>query len=85
MHELAHQFGLKHCIYLQCGMNGSNSLTEAQLRPTELCPVCLRKLMISIGFSARSRYASLLEFYSHTPEFGAEAEWVRRRLQEPAP
>lgn len=43
-HELIHTFGVHHCIYYECLMNGSNNLDEADHRPMELCPVDLRKL-----------------------------------------
>jgi len=49
-HETAHMFGLRHCIYFHCVMNGSNHLEESDARPMHLCPVCLRKLQFSIGF-----------------------------------
>ena len=43
-HETAHIFGLAHCIYFSCLMNGSNHLAESDRRPLHLCPVCLREL-----------------------------------------
>lgn len=43
-HELSHLFGLKHCIYYQCVMNGWASLEEMDKSPLHLCPICLRKL-----------------------------------------
>src|SRR5438105_9079593 len=49
-HETSHMFGLAHCTYFNCLMNGSNHLVEADRRPLHLCPVCLRKLQWSIGF-----------------------------------
>jgi archaemetzincin len=42
-HETGHMFGLTHCIYFHCVMNGSNHLRESDRRPLHLCPVCLRK------------------------------------------
>lgn len=45
-HEVCHMFGLKHCIWMQCLMNGSNHLEESDRRPPHLCPVCLRKLQV---------------------------------------
>jgi archaemetzincin len=44
VHEMAHLFGLAHCIYFSCVMNGSNHLEETDRRPQHPCPVCLRKL-----------------------------------------
>lgn len=27
-HEIGHMFGIRHCIYYECGMNGSNHIEE---------------------------------------------------------
>ena len=43
-HELCHVFGMTHCPYFECLMNGSNLLNEADAKPFLLCPICLRKL-----------------------------------------
>jgi len=43
-HEISHMFGIRHCIYYECLMNGSNKIEEADVKPAWLCPVCLRKL-----------------------------------------
>lgn len=58
-HELSHMFGLKHCIYYLCLMNGSNSLEESSSKPNYLCPVCLKKLYYCIGFNLKTRYDML--------------------------
>jgi archaemetzincin len=78
-HEIAHMFGLAHCIYFACLMNGSNHLQESDRRPLHLCPVCLRKLHYSINFDPVKRYEALARFYEQT-SFTAEAAWVVRRL-----
>jgi archaemetzincin len=62
-HEVGHLFGLYHCIYYRCVMNGSNSLPESDGKPIELCPVCLGKLRCSAGFEVPERYAKLQAFY----------------------
>jgi archaemetzincin len=79
-HETAHMFGLQHCIYFKCVLNGSNHLQESDSRPLHLCPVCLRKLQYSIGFDVVTRYRNLLHFYR---KFGLdkEAQWVANRLE----
>src|SRR5437588_7335483 len=46
-HETGHMFGLSHCTFFNCLMNGSNHLAESDRRPLHLCPVCLRKLQWS--------------------------------------
>ncbi len=38
-HETAHLFGIAHCVFYSCLMNGSNHLAEADARPLHLCPV----------------------------------------------
>jgi archaemetzincin len=80
VHETAHMFGLKHCIFFHCIINGSNHLQENDTRPLHLCPVCLRKLQESIGFDVVSRYQELLRFYEKVG-FALEARWVANRLK----
>ena len=55
-------FGVRHCIYYECLMNGSNHLQESDSRPLELCVVCLRKLQSNIKFDILERYKKLHEF-----------------------
>ena len=43
-HEICHVLGMTHCPYYECLMNGSNLVTEADIKPFALCPICLRKL-----------------------------------------
>jgi archaemetzincin len=78
-HETAHMFGLQHCIYFKCALNGSNHLQESDSRPLHLCPVCLRKLQYSIRFDVVTRYRNLLQFYRKAG-FDDEAKWVANRL-----
>ena len=78
-HELGHCFGLHHCIYYRCNMNGSNSLAEADDQPLHLCPVCLRKLQWNRGFDPIRRYQCLLDFYERHG-LDEEVWWVQNRL-----
>ena len=89
-HETGHMFGLKHCIYFKCSLNGSNHLKESDSRPMNLCPVCLRKLQYSIGFDVVSRYRNLLQFYRPVESlahrgwkvgFENETQWIIKRLR----
>jgi archaemetzincin len=50
VHEIGHMYGIKHCIYYNCTMNGSNSYDESRRSARYLCPLCLRKLSTAIGF-----------------------------------
>ena len=79
-HETAHMFGLAHCIYFNCLMNGSNHLAESDRRPLHLCPVCLRKLQWSVGFDLPKRYAEL-EKTDRAFGFGDEADWLKQRIK----
>jgi len=79
-HEISHMFGLEHCIYFKCVLNGSNHLKESDSRPMHLCPVCLHKLQYSIGFDVVDRYVMLLQFYKKAG-FDDEAQWTTERLK----
>jgi archaemetzincin len=79
-HEMTHMFGVEHCIYFHCLMNGSNHLAESDARPMHLCPVDLRKLHESIGFDVEAWYRGLLDV-SLNLEFTDEAEWLKRRIE----
>jgi predicted Zn-dependent protease len=43
-HELLHMFGLDHCVYASCLMQGSGNLDEDFSIVHHLCPVCLHKV-----------------------------------------
>ena len=47
--EICSMFGMKNCIYFACNMNGTNSMSELDNKPFELCPICLRKLITNIS------------------------------------
>jgi archaemetzincin len=79
-HETGHMFGLAHCTYFNCLMNGSNHLTESDRRPLHLCPVCLRKLQWNIGFDVVERYTAL-ERVNRAAGFIDEADWLTRRIK----
>jgi len=79
-HETGHMFGLTHCIYFHCVMNGSNHLQESDRRPLHLCPVCLRKLQFSVGFDVVKRDEALAQF-ERRAGLEDEAAWVERRLE----
>ena len=80
-HETGHMFGLTHCIYFHCVMNGSNHLQESDRRPLHLCPVCLRKLQFSASFDVVKRYEALSQFYKRMG-LEDEAAWTDRRLEK---
>ncbi|KAM3859583.1 archaemetzincin-2 [Diretmus argenteus] len=61
-HEIGHMFGMWHCQWVNCVMQGSNHLEESDRRPMNLCPICLRKLQSSVGFKIAMRYKALLHW-----------------------
>ena len=83
-HETGHMFGLTHCVYFNCVMNGSNHLQESDRRPLHLCPVCLRKLQFSVGIDVVKRYEALAQF-DRQAGLEDEAAWVDRRLEKIRP
>jgi archaemetzincin len=78
-HEMGHLFGIEHCVWYRCLMNGSNHLAEADPRPMHLCPVELHKLQRSIGFDLLDRYRRLREFHRQAG-FDDEACWLEKRI-----
>ena len=83
-HETGHIFGLAHCVYFHCVMNGSNHLQESDRRPLHLCPVCLRKLQSSVGFDVVKHCEELASF-DERESFGDEATWLRKRVEKLRP
>jgi archaemetzincin len=61
-HETGHMFSMKHCIELECNMNGSNNLTESDRHPLEVCPHCLAKLCHATKAKPDVRFKKLIEF-----------------------
>jgi len=53
-HELGHCFGLDHCMYKACVMQGTASVAEDMRQPPYLCPVCEAKLAWAIFSSKES-------------------------------
>ena len=72
-------FGIEHCIWYLCLMNGSNHLAESDARPLHFCPVDLHKLQWSIGFDVVERYQRLRDFEAQAG-LKDEAEWLDKRI-----
>ncbi|OWF46828.1 archaemetzincin-2-like [Mizuhopecten yessoensis] len=79
-HEIGHMFGLPHCVYFSCIMNGSNHLEESDERSIFLCPVCLRKLHFICQFDIIERYKLMAEFWSGLG-YKEESAWLNKRLE----
>lgn len=84
-HELGHCFGMDHCVYYACAMQGSASLAEDARQPPYLCPVDLAKLLQATGTEVEQRYSALLKFcnrYKNIQLFAAFAAWIDAHLSE---
>ena len=79
-HEMGHMFGIWHCVYYECNMNGVNHLAEADAVPMHLCAVCLRKLYHAVRFDPAARYEALEAFYRENG-FTAEETWVEKEAK----
>jgi len=77
VHETGHMFGIQHCIAYKCGMNGSNSLEEADRQPMPFCAECDPKIWWACGLEPVKRYGSLAEF-AEKHELKAEGEYWRK-------
>ncbi|XP_014910942.1 archaemetzincin-2 isoform X3 [Poecilia latipinna] len=73
-HETGHMFGIKHCQWMNCVMQGSNHLEESDRRPLDLCPICLHKLQVAVGFKIADRYKALLRWMEDDESQLSEAE-----------
>ena len=83
-HELGHCFGIDHCVYYACVMQGTASLVEDARQPPYLCPVDLAKVLRATGADERERYKALLEVCEGWGEvhlFRAFGAWLRARLE----
>lgn len=84
-HELGHCFGIEHCVYYACVMQGSASLMEDSRQPPYLCPIDLSKILQATSADPQERYLNLLAFcsqYRNTHVFSAFAAWIEARLKE---
>ncbi|HYG76835.1 MAG TPA: archaemetzincin [Planctomycetota bacterium] len=79
-HESGHMFGITHCVFYRCSMNGSNSLSETDAAPMHYCPVCHRKLMWNLEFDAAKRYGQLEKFYREN-RLTPEADFIKSRVE----
>ncbi len=82
LHEVMHLFGLEHCIYYLCLMNGANCENEMDGQLMYLCPICLKKMYLSFGkevYHLIEIYRGLLDL-SKRVGFEEEANWYEKRL-----
>ncbi|KAI1765026.1 hypothetical protein GGR53DRAFT_465854 [Hypoxylon sp. FL1150] len=97
VHELGHCFGMDHCVYYACIMQGTANMAEDLRQPPYLCPVCLSKISLAIACEAtglreesdiakyeRKRYRALADFCDSRREVGMFAgygAWLNQRLE----
>ena len=78
-HELGHIFSVKHCIEYKCIMNGSNSITESDLKPVYLCPIDLKKIRWNRDFENINRFKTLEDFWSQNG-FNKNADFYKKSI-----
>ncbi len=84
-HEMGHCFGIDHCVYYACAMQGTASITEDYRQPPYLCPIDLNKILRATGTTRLEQYRALIAFcerYSHVRLFSAYAAWLRSELMD---
>ncbi|KAI0411257.1 hypothetical protein F5X98DRAFT_57742 [Xylaria grammica] len=97
VHELGHCFGMDHCIFYACNMQGTSGMAEDVRQPPYLCPVCLEKVAHAIACELqlcdqagkeeyiKARYratAAFCEAWKHVDLFAAYGAWIQGRLQQ---
>ncbi|KAK6079491.1 Archaemetzincin-2 [Seiridium cupressi] len=95
-HELGHCFGIGHCNYFACVMQGTAGMAEDVRQPPYLCPVCLSKITHAVAGELRAggelqkeayvteRYESLVKLcnkWKHVGLFAGYGAWARARLE----
>ena len=90
-HEIGHLFGMAHCVYFECVMNGSNHLEESDNGPLQLCPMCLHKLyfcrLLKSGQNNQYQKTDILKRYKNLQQVYAkyglkdESQWYQTRIE----
>lgn len=95
-HELGHCFGMGHCNYYACSMQGTAGMAEDVRQPPYLCPVCLSKVTHAMSWElhgggeeqkevyVKERYEALVKVcdkWNHVGLFAGYAAWLRARLE----
>jgi len=84
-HELGHCFGMDHCVYHACCMQGTAAIIEDARQPPYLCPVDLRKVLYATEADERERYQALENFcrrFGEVQMFGSFAAWIGGRIAQ---
>lgn len=81
IHEMCHMFGMAHCIFFHCLMNGSNHIDETDAKPFYLCPVCIRKVCYVMKLDVDQWYRGIIELAARAGRYFEPAtEWYSARL-----
>lgn len=81
-HELGHCFGMDHCVFYACVMQGTASVVEDCRQPPYLCPIDMAKVNQATGLGEKERYQALSIFcerYQTTALFAAFQAWIQKR------
>lgn len=78
-HQILHMFGILHCCYFRCLMNGSNNEEEERASPPFLCCMCLKKLHLVLGFEPLGRYSRLAVAWTLAGDEEV-AKWYQTRV-----
>lgn len=84
VHEVGHLFGIKHCVYFNCKMNGHNSIKEHLLQAPDFCPMCIRKIWSVLNFDIKERLEAIIKelpnLYCHI-DMKKEINFFEERLK----
>ena len=89
-HEIGHCFGMDHCVYYACVMQGTCSLPEDNRQPPYLCPVCEAKLghaiaqgnVATVARWQKARHEAMLKLCAELGgTFTAYVAWMRGILE----
>ena len=89
-HEIGHCFGMDHCMYYACVMQGTCGLAEDSRQPPYLCPVCEAKLRHAVVVGGgeesirawrRARHEAVMRFCEgEGGAFDSFGAWTTRAL-----
>ena len=84
-HELGHCFGMDHCVYYACAMQGSASLKEDARQPPYICPVDLAKMLAATEADPTARYKAIVALctkHAGVHLFDAFRAWILEMLKD---
>ncbi len=79
-HEAGHMFSIYHCIAYDCGMCGSNSLSESDRHSLAFCPECHAKVIWATNTDIVKRFQKLIKFCKAN-KLKKETEFYEKELK----